>query len=209
MSITLLIVSFTVLVSFMAFNNRDLFLQLKHWPYQEARSGQYYRWLSSGFVHADPLHLIFNMLTLYIMAGDQDGSPGLESWFMDYFPQWGATLFLLFYLLSVVAASSATFYRYRHTPSFASIGASGAVAAVLFAEILLHPEGYASFMFFPVRVPAYLFGILYLWYSSYAARRGGDNIDHYAHFFGAVFGIFFMLALAPELASAFVRALLG
>jgi membrane associated rhomboid family serine protease len=209
MSITVMIIAFTVLISFMAFNNADLRIKMKHWPYAEARDQEYYRWLTSGFLHADPMHLIFNMLTLYFFAADQRGSEGLESWFLDRFPEFGTTIFMVFYLLAIVAASSATFFKYRNTPSFASIGASGAVAAVLFASILVHPHSSISFIFFPVPIPGYIFALGYLWYSSYSAKKGGDNIDHTAHFYGAVFGLLFLLALDPGLAQTYVHEIMG
>lgn len=197
MPITYIIIGVTSLISILAFSNRDVFLKLKHWPYQEARDGEYYRWLTSGFLHGDYMHLIFNMLTLYFFG------PYVESWFADVFPRLGTTLFLIFYLTSIVAASVGTFYKFRDTPSFSSIGASGAVAAVLFAAILLNPTIGIMMFFIPIAIPGFIFGPLYLWYSSYAARQGGDNIDHTAHFFGAVFGFFFPLLLQPSLFLSF------
>jgi membrane associated rhomboid family serine protease len=203
MSITYLIIGFTCLISFMAFNNQELFVKMKHWPYQEARRGEYYRWLTSGFLHADPMHLIFNMLTLYFFG------KYVEVWFMEAFSGAGLMLFLLFYLSAIVAASAATYRRYKDSPSFASIGASGAVAAVLFACILLDPTIGIMMFFIPIPIPGFLFGIIYLWYSAYAARRGGDNIDHLAHYFGAVYGFLFPLVFSPSLGLAFVEQLGG
>ena len=123
------------------------------------------------------------------------------------FPGFGTVAYLVFYLLAIVATSSATYAKFKDTSSFASIGASGAVAAVLFASILLDPTIGIMMFFIPIPIPGFIFGILYLWYSSYAARRGGDNIDHTAHFFGAVFGFFFPLVLKPELFLHFIEQL--
>jgi membrane associated rhomboid family serine protease len=201
MTITYIIIGFTCLISFMAFNNQELYVKMKHWPYQEARRNEYYRWLTSGFLHGDPMHLIFNMLTLFFFGGY------VESWFQDEFPSAGSSLYLGFYLVAIAAASSATYQKYKDTSSFASIGASGAVAAVLFACILLDPTIGIMMFFIPIPIPGFIFGILYLWYSSYAARRGGDNIDHVAHFFGAVFGFFFPILLQPSLFMDFVEQL--
>lgn len=200
-TITYIIIGFTCLISFMAFNNQELFVKMKHWPYQEARRGEYYRWLTSGFLHGDPMHLIFNMLTLFFFG------KYVESFFQYLFPDFGSTLYLVFYLGAIVAASSATYVKYKDTSSFASIGASGAVAAVLFASILLDPTIGIMMFFIPIPIPGFIFGVLYLWYSSYAARRGGDNIDHLAHFFGAVFGFFFPLLLEPSLFMNFIQRL--
>jgi membrane associated rhomboid family serine protease len=114
---------------------------------------------------------------------------------------------LLFYLAAIVAASSATYQKYKDSPNFASIGASGAVAAVLFASILISPTLGIRMLFIPIPIPGFIFGILYLWYSSYEAQRARDNVDHMAHFFGAVFGFFFPLILEPELFMRFIEQL--
>jgi membrane associated rhomboid family serine protease len=201
LSITYLIIGFTVLISFMAFNNQELFVKMKHWPYQEARKGEYYRWITSGLLHADPMHLIFNMLTLFFFG------TLVEDWFMQIFPDMGMTLYLVFYIVGIAAASLATYYKYKNTPSFASIGASGAVSAVLFAAILLNPTIGIMLFFIPIPIPGFIFGPLYLWYSSYASQKGGDNIDHVAHFYGAVFGFIFPLVLKPSLFADFIQQL--
>jgi membrane associated rhomboid family serine protease len=116
-------------------------------------------------------------------------------------------LYLVFYLIAIAAASAATYFKHKNHPGFASIGASGAVAAVLFAAILLNPTIGIGFMFIPIPIPGFIFGVLYLWYSSYASNKGGDNIDHAAHFYGAVFGFLFPLVLKPELFLSFIYQL--
>lgn len=193
MAVTYIIIAFTCIISFLAFNDRHLFVKLKHWPYEEMRYKEYYRWLTGGLLHANPMHLIFNMLTLYFFGLN------VEAWFRAMYGTVGITLFVVFYLAAIVAASSATYFKYRNTPSFASIGASGAVAAVLFASILLDPMNQIMFIFLPIPIRAFIFGILYLWYSAYEAKRGADNIDHTAHYYGALFGFFFPLVLSPSL----------
>ena len=203
MSITYLIIGFTALFSIWAFNNPDVFYKCKHWPYAEARSGEYYRWLTSGFLHGDYMHLLFNMITLYFFGR------AVENWFAVLFPEIGRVLFLFFYLIAILAASLATFYKYRNVQGFASIGASGAVSAILFAAILLNPTLSLYMMFIPIPIPGFIYGIFYLWYSSYEARRGGDGIDHVAHFYGAVFGFLFPLVLKPALLVNFVSDLAG
>lgn len=197
--INYLIIGFTALISFLAFNNRHLFIKLKHWPYEEVRHGEYYRWLTSGFLHADPMHLIFNMITLYFFGSI------VEQWFVIVFPAVGSLFYLVFYLISIVAASSATFFKYRDAPGFASIGASGAVAAVLFASILILPTNTIYVFFFPM--PGFIFGIGYLWFSAYEAKRGRDNIDHTAHYYGAIFGFLFPILFEPGLVPMFFMQL--
>ncbi|MCK6692179.1 MAG: rhomboid family intramembrane serine protease [Thermoanaerobaculia bacterium] len=201
MTITYLIIGVTVLISIAAFNNPDILYKGRHWPYAEARRGEYYRWLSSGFLHGDYMHLLFNMITLYFFGGS------VEQWFGVLFPEVGNVLFLLFYLISIVAASLATYYKFKDVQHFASIGASGAVSAVLFAAILLQPTLSLYLMFIPIPIPGFIYGAFYLWYSSYAAQRGGDGIDHTAHFYGAVFGFLFPLVLKPVLFASFLAQL--
>ena len=203
MSITYIIIGFTCLISFMAFQNPDITVKMKHWPFYEKRDGEYYRWLTSGFLHGDTMHLLFNMLALFLFGA------GLEEWFDEQFAGAGKTLFVVFYVAAIVAASSATYYRYRDTAGFASIGASGAVAAVMFADILIDPLMTLRFLLFPIPIKGFIFGILYLWYSSYAAKQGRDNIDHTAHFYGAVFGFFFPLVLDPSLFPSFLSKVQG
>jgi membrane associated rhomboid family serine protease len=203
MPVTYLIIAFTAIISFMAFSNHEIFIKFQHWPYQESRRGEYYRWLTSGFLHADPAHLIFNMLTLYFFSGL------VEEGFREIFPGLGGIFFVAFYLIGIIAASSATFFKFRDVSSFASIGASGAVASVLFAAILFHPTLGIYMFFIPIPIPGFVFGPLYLWYSSYAAGRGGDHIDHTAHFYGAVFGFLFPLVFQPSLIIQFWEEMSG
>lgn len=203
MSITILIIAITAIVSFVAFSNGEWMYKLRQWPYQEARQGEYYRWLTNGLVHANPMHLIFNMLTLYVFG------QFVEEWFLSRFGTVGPVIYLLFYVLALAASSSATFYKYKNTPGYTSIGASGATAAILFASILINPTNELYLMFIPIGIPGFIFGPLYLWYSNYSANRGNDNIDHMAHFFGALFGFFVPLILEPTLIVDFFSQLTG
>jgi membrane associated rhomboid family serine protease len=194
-----IIIAATAIISITAFSNYAFIEQLKHWPYAEQRRNEYFRWVTGGLLHADWGHLLFNMLTLYFFGGQ------VEAWFLAFFgPNFGGLAYLGFYLLAIAAASAATFFRHKDNPSFSSIGASGAVAAVLFAAILLNPTMGIYIMFIPIPIPGFLFGPMYLWYSSDSARRGQDNIDHIAHFYGAVFGFFFPLLFSPGLLLQFL-----
>lgn len=193
MPTTYFIIGFTVLVSIACFNNRDLFTKLMHWPYIEARQGEYFRWLTSGLLHADYGHLIFNMFTLFFFG------PIVEDWCQERFPEWGISFFLFFYLISMVMVSSATYSQHKNNQGYSAIGASGAVSAILFACILLNPTIGIGLFFIPIPIPGFIFGVLYLWYSSYMDKHGKDNIGHSAHIFGAIFGFFFPLLFQPSL----------
>lgn len=203
MSITYIIIAVTVLISMAALNNHQLFHQLKHWPYAEARRNEKYRWLTGGFLHGDYGHLIFNMLTLYFFG------PALEMYFQHIVPEAPSVAFAIFYVLAIVAASLATYVKYKDHAGFASIGASGATAAVLFACILFDPTIGIMMFFIPIPIPGFIFAILYLWYSAHSAEKGGDNIDHTAHYYGAVFGFVFPLVFDPYLIVSFLERISG
>lgn len=201
MSITLIIVILSCLISYQAFQNQDLFLKLKHYPYQEDRSGEYYRMLTSGFVHANWLHLGVNMYVLWIFG------EAVESRFsMEFGLFWGRTLFVLLYIATIVLANIPTLLKHRGNYAFASVGASGAVSGIVFAFILFYPWA-GLLLFFIIPMPAIVAGILFLVYSSYASRQGHGNIDHDAHLFGAVSGFLLTLALKPSLFFNFLEQL--
>jgi membrane associated rhomboid family serine protease len=203
MPYTYIIIAVTTLISIGAFNNYQLFEQWKHWPYAEARRNQGYRMLTGGFLHGDYGHLILNMLTLYFFG------PLLEQFFSIIIPEAPKIAFVAFYVLAIVAASYATFVKHKDNPGFASIGASGATAAVLFACILFAPTIGIMMFFIPIPIPGFIFGIFYLWYSARQAQQGTDNIDHLAHYFGAIFGFVFPLIFQPSLAIHFFEQISG
>lgn len=203
MSITLLIIAATVLISLSGFNNRDFANKAIFSPYQIQESNEWYRFITSGFLHADFLHLAVNMYVLY-MFGDI-----LEQSFQALFGTFGPLLYLLLYLLAIPLSSITTYLKHRHNPMYRSLGASGAVSAVLFAYILIFPTSTLSLLFLPIQFPAVLLGVGYLIYSYVMGKRGGDNINHEAHFYGALFGIAFTLVLEPRLALLFVDQVRG
>jgi membrane associated rhomboid family serine protease len=203
MSITYIIIGFTVLVSFWAFNDRIVFAKLMHRPYDESRRGEHYRWLTSGFLHGDMTHLLFNMISLLFFG------PTVEEHFDLLLPGFSKVAYLIFYLLSILAASSATFVKHKDNPTFASIGASGAVSAVVFAAILFEPLSRIGMFFLPPIIPGFIYGIFYLWYSSYAANHSNDNIDHTAHLYGALFGFGFPIVFQPSLLLVFINKVVG
>ncbi len=202
MSLTLIIVIMTCLISYQCFENQAMFNKLKHWPFVVRTEGQYYRFLSSGFVHGSWMHLIINMFVLY------EFGTAVELYFLGYFGELKGRLFyLLLYLLAIVASDLPTYWKRKDTPYYSSIGASGAVSAILFAYIILNPWG-QILLYFIIPMPIIVAGILYLIYSSWAARGNvADNINHDAHFYGAVFGFLFTCALSPKLFSNFITLL--
>lgn len=193
MSITLILVVITVLTSIAAFRDEQLFGKMLFLPYDVNRFGQYYRFLTSGFIHANWMHLGFNMYVLYIFG------MFVELRFIELFGFAGAYFYLLMYLLAIVIAEIRSYFKHRHSGEYASLGASGAVSAVVFSAILFNPTGSIGIIFFPVTIPAIAFGLLYLAYSAYMSKYGSDNIAHSAHFYGAIFGLVFPGIIRPAL----------
>lgn len=197
--VTWAFIGVTVLVSWMAFNNRGLLDRLILWPPAIDRHRQYDRLLTHGFIHADGMHLLFNMVTLYFF-GTQ-----LEPFFADYI---GSLGYLAFYLSAIVIAIMPTYIRHQRDPNYRSLGASGAVSAVLFAFILLAPWSKIYVFLIPIGIPAFVFGGLYLGYSIWMDRRGTDNVNHSAHLWGAVYGIVFTVFMEPRAATTFMARLM-
>jgi len=186
-SITIILVILTAYISYQAFNNRDMQQKLLFHPYTVQQDGQYTRFLTHGFVHANWQHLLINMFVLW-----QFGSISEQLFAQIFGTVLGPIAFVLFYLSAIVVATVPAFFRHQDNPAYASVGASGATSALVFIYIFIDP--WQWFLFPPL--PAILLGVAYLWYSSYMDRRGGDNIAHDAHFWGALYGLVFIIVSA-------------
>jgi len=204
LSITLVIVVISGIISYQGFNNRSFFDRLKHYPVAEENSKEYYRMLTSGFLHGSWMHLIINMYVL-LQFGEI-----IEYRFVDLFGNMGRIIYVLFYLTAIVIADIPTYLKHKDNPSFSSIGASGAVSAVVFAFIMYYPLQGLTFIFFPFfAIPAIILGIGYLIYSSWASEKGRDNLDHLAHFTGAVYGVLFAIVSNPSIIQSFADQIMG
>lgn len=198
LSVTLTIVIITCMISIPAFTNRQFFDQFKHHPYTEKREKQYYRWLTSGFLHGSWIHLGVNMYVLHEFGRH------VESWYQGMFgDSTGSIMFLIMYLLTIVLADTPTYFKHKDNPRYSAIGASGGVSGVLFAFILFMPWSMLG-LYFIVPIPAIIFGILYLWYESWAAKNSRDNIGHDAHFWGAIAGVLITIIYKPSILSDFI-----
>lgn len=195
---TTAIIIITVLVSIAAWQSRPLFERLIFWS-PAIRRGQIDRFITHGFIHADAMHLLFNMFTLYFFGRI------IERFYISKF---GSLGFVAFYVLAIIAAIIPTFLKHKNNPNYASLGASGAVSAVLFAFILFAPWQ-TIYLFAVVPIPAILFAIAYTAYSIYADRRGTGNTNHSAHLYGAIFGVVATLVIEPQLIGHFIAALLN
>jgi membrane associated rhomboid family serine protease len=192
---TLLIIAVTCIVSFSAFNNRQLAERLILWP-PAVQRGQYYRLVTHGFLHADQMHLLLNMFTLFFFGR------AMEPIYAEIL---GPAGFALFYVSAIVVAILPSYFANKDNASYRSLGASGAVSAVLFAYILINP--WATIIVWFVPMPAILYAVAYVAYSIYQDRRQADNINHSAHLWGAAYGIAFTVVAAPPVISHFLEQL--
>ena len=198
LSLTLILIGITVLVSWQAFEKPRLLDRLILWPPAIDRHKQYDRLLTHGFIHADWAHLLFNMITLYFFGSL------VERWLV---PMIGHVGFVLFYLSAIVVAILPTYGQHRHDPHYRSLGASGAVSAVLFTYILLQPWSLILVFFLPV--PAIVYAVLYVGYSIWMDKHGQDNVNHSAHLWGAAYGVMFALLVDPAVLGGFVERLMN
>ena len=185
--VLLIIIAATAIISFIAFSNRELFEKYKFNVGAIVRNREYVRLISAGFLHADLMHLMFNMLTLYFF-----GPIVVEAF--------GAFGFLIVYFGSILLGNVFSLYLYKNQSWYSAIGASGGVSGILFASIAMIPDLGIYFFFIPIAIPGYLFGFAYFAYSVYMMLnpRQNDNIGHAAHLGGAFFGLVYAVALQPE-----------
>jgi len=198
MPITLVILAITCVISFMAFKNSRLMNDLILWPPAIARQREYHRLVTYGLVHADFSHLLVNMLTLYFFG------QAMEGFFARVLGTFG---FALFYIGGLVVSILPTYLKNRGNTNYRSLGASGAVSAVLFAFILLAPWE-KIYVFFAIPIPAIVYAMLYTGYSIYMDRRGQGNVNHSAHLWGAAYGVVFTMLMNPRVLPHFLDALM-
>ncbi|MFM7710700.1 MAG: rhomboid family intramembrane serine protease [Ferruginibacter sp.] len=208
MSTTVLIIAVNVFVFFGTRSNGAMIDKLIFWPYYVKRQHEYYRFITSGFMHADTIHLFFNMFTLFFF-GDQLESVLIGiSLVADLPEKTGTALYLGLYVLSIVAADMSTYSKYRDDIRYRSLGASGAVSAVVFACIVLMPWN-SIYLYGALKLSSLLYAVLFLWYCIYMSKRGGDNVNHDAHLWGSVSGVIFMGILLFMISPALFQRVLA
>jgi membrane associated rhomboid family serine protease len=196
-SITMIILVLTTVISLAAFSNSRLMDALIFWPPAISMRHQYYRFLSCGFIHADLMHLAFNMFTLYFFGRELEmyymGRLGLQNYY-----------FTILYISAIVIANIPSYIKQRDNYNYRSLGASGAVCAVMFAFILISPWE-TLYLFGRLPIPSIVYAVLFLGYTIYMSRRGGDNVNHDAHLWGAVYGVVFTIVARPSVVSSFLN----
>ncbi|MEO7200478.1 MAG: rhomboid family intramembrane serine protease [Dokdonella sp.] len=197
MSATLVIIAITAVISYFAFNDHKLLERLILWPPAVKRGKEYWRLITYGLIHADFSHLLFNMVTLFFFGRL------IEQFMANYI---GTLGFVLFYASALVVSILPTYLKNANNPNYRSLGASGAVSAVLFAFVLLQPWSVILVFFIPM--PAIVYAVLYVGYSIYMDRRSADNVNHSAHLWGAAYGVLFVIMMDPRVIDVFFSQLM-
>jgi membrane associated rhomboid family serine protease len=200
--ITFSLIAINVILSLIGFSNAGFLNKAIMWPYGVKRQNQYYRFISSGFIHADFMHLLFNMFSFYFFG------TAIEYYFSQY-GLGGNIAYLLLYFLGLVIADIPSYLKNQDNPNYRSLGASGAVSAVIFACVLFNPWGMIYIYFIPM--PFIVFAFLYVGYCVYMSKKNIGHINHDAHLWGSLFGLVFTLALiavkAPDMLPRIIEEL--
>lgn len=190
--VTYILIGLIVAVSFYAFSNETVMARFIHNAYMVSHRGQYYRFLTSGFIHKDHMHLLWNMFSFFFFGR------AVEEIFKIIFGDViGIISYLGLFLLGIVVSDIPAYFKNRDNPGYNSLGASGGVSSVIFAFILFQPLQDIC-LYFALCIPGFIMGTLYVIFSWYQGRRSNDNINHDAHLYGALFGLIFCGVMVPE-----------
>ncbi len=187
-SITFIIIITTAVISLIGFNNQQVMDNLIFYPPAVSEKNQYYRFITCGFIHADMAHLAFNMISFYFFS-----QALVEPKFIEFFGDYGRALLLIMYLMALVVCLLPTYFKNKINENYRSLGASGAVSAVVFAGLMISPLSQIGFFIIPPIIPGFIFGPLYLICSAYLDKQGRGNVNHSAHIWGAIFGVIFII----------------
>lgn len=198
MFITYALLAITVAVSFYAWSKPEVMRAFIFNPYLVRNKSQYHRFITSGFIHQDHLHLIMNMITLYFFG------VAVEQVFDFYFGDAGVYYFIILYLLGIIVSDVPTYFRHSRHAHYNSLGASGGVAAIIFAFIVFRPLD-KIYLYFAIGIPGFILGTLYVIFSWYQGRKANDNINHDAHLYGALFGFLYCIVIYPPALNNFIE----
>lgn len=192
--VTLALIAINVIISLIAMNNQDVMSKAIMWPYGVKRYNQFYRFITSGFIHADYIHLFFNMFTLLFFG------QVVEIYFSGY-GLGGNIAYLVLYFLALIASDLPTYFKQKDNYNYHCLGASGAVSAIVFAAVVFDPWG-SIYLYGALKISALVYAVLYIVYCVAMSRKGGDNINHDAHLWGSLFGLGFTIALIAAMQPA-------
>ena len=185
--VTFALIAANIIISLIAMNNQDVQSKTIMWPYGVKRYNQFYRFITSGFIHADYMHLFFNMFTLFFFG------KVVEVYF-SMFGLGGNIAYLSLYFLGLIASDLPTYIKQKDNYNYHCLGASGAVSAVVFAAIVFNPWS-SIYLYGALKISSFVYAVLYIIYCVAMSKKGGDNINHDAHLWGALFGLGFTIAL--------------
>lgn len=192
LSLTIIIIVVTVFISFYAWSNGNIYFGMMMNPYEIFKQKQYWRLVTSGFIHSGYVHLGFNMFTFYFF-----GRVVEQIFKLVVGHSMGSILFILFYVSAIVISDLPTAVKNRHRPGFNSLGASGAVSAVVFSSIIFMPLNDIC-LYGVLCIPGFILGFVYVIYSYYQGKKSDDNINHEAHLYGAIYGVVFSVLIYPQ-----------
>ena len=190
MSVTVILICITVAISFYAFNKPELLARLMMNPHLIKTNGQYYRFITSGFIHKDHMHLLWNMFSFYFFG------TAVEAVLGALFAEAGMYYFIALYLTAIVVSDIPTYLKEKNNISYNALGASGGVGSVIFVFIIFQPLQ-SICLYVALCMPGFVFGVGYLIYTYYQGRKAKDNINHDAHLYGAVYGLLFCIVVHP------------
>ena len=201
-SFNTIIIIITVLISFYVDNKPELKYRLMLNPYKIVRDNEYFRFITSGFIHGGWMHLFFNMFTLYLFGSMLEGIFNYE------LGSFGSYFYVLFYIVAIVVADIPTFIKHKDNPGYNALGASGGTSAVVISYIMFDPLVSLRPILLPIPIPGFIFATLYMAYSYYMVKNEQmDGIGHDAHFFGALFGVIVSVGIQPNVISSFFSQL--
>lgn len=199
MYLTIALIALTAVVSISGFFNKELAARLRFNAYDVLHSKQWYRFFTYGFFHSGWVHLIINLFVLYSFG------QVVEKGYLYYFRSQYVIYYLVLYFGALLVSVLPAFIKHRNDVFYNSLGASGAVMAVVFSSILLQPRQEIFLFFIPIGIPAVAFGVVYLIYEFVMSLKAKDFIGHDAHFWGALFGLIFTIAMKPHIVIAFLK----
>jgi membrane associated rhomboid family serine protease len=192
LSATIILIGITVLTSYQAWKKPVLLERWMFTPYQIQQKNQWDRFVLSGFIHKDNIHLLFNMFTFFFFGR-------VVEMFMIYRlgMELGLVTFVFFYIGAIVVADIPTYFKHKEDYRYRALGASGGVAAMVFGSIIIMPLSDIC-LFGIICLPGFVLGLLFLIYTYVQSKKGNDGINHGAHLYGAIFGITFILLISPQ-----------